>query len=304
MNALPAPRSIGAWVLATRPATLPVAVAPVAVGASIAATTGEFRPLAALAALTGALLIQIGTNLANDVFDHDKGADDERRIGPPRAVAKGLLSARSVRIGMIVSFVLAAMVGMYLVGIGGAPILAIGILSILSGIAYTGGPYPLGYNGLGDIFVFVFFGGVAVVGTSYVTAGVVPLSSWIASIPVGALATCVLVVNNVRDHEGDVRAKKRTLVVRFGRRFGVTEYALLLASAVAAVLALVVLRLTSPVALVALAPMPWGVRLWSTLRTSHDGPTLNRCLASTAKLMLAVSLLLAIGIGAGHAIGR
>ncbi|NUP04620.1 MAG: 1,4-dihydroxy-2-naphthoate polyprenyltransferase [Polyangiaceae bacterium] len=302
MNALPAPGSVGAWVLAARPATLPVAVAPVAVGSSIASASGSFNAAAGLAALGGALLIQIGTNLANDVFDAKKGADDERRIGPPRAVSQGLLSARAVWIGMIVSFILAMLTGIYLIAVGGMPILAIGILSIASGIAYTGGPYPLGYNGLGDVFVFVFFGGVAVVGTTFVTAGVIAPAAWIASVPVGALATCVLVVNNVRDHEGDVRAKKRTLVVRFGRRFGVMEYLVLVVASAAAIIALPALGWTPPLALVALLPLPFGFKLWTTLRDHTDGPTLNRCLASTAKLMLAVSVLLALGIGAGQAL--
>lgn len=301
MTSLPAPRSLGAWVLAARPATLPVAVAPVAVGAAAGATTGVFSGLAAVAALLGALLIQIGTNLANDVFDHDKGADDERRIGPPRAVSKGLLSARAVWTGMIAAFALAALVGIYLVMIGGAPILAIGVLSILSGVAYTGGPYPLGYNGLGDVFVFAFFGVVAVAGTSFVVSGSIPLSAWLAAIPVGALATCVLIVNNVRDHEGDARAKKRTLVVRFGRAFGVLEYAAMLALSAAAIVLLPLVAGATPLVLVALVPLAWGLSLWRTLRDEREGPVLNRCLASSAKLMLLVSLSLALAISLGPA---
>ncbi len=303
MTTLPAPRSLGAWVLATRPKTLPVAVAPVLVGAAAAWGSASFRPLAIVAALVGALLIQIGTNLANDVFDHDKGADDERRIGPPRAVATGLLSARSVRVGMVVCFLLAIGVGLYLTAVGGAPILAIGIASILSGIAYTGGPYPLGYNGLGDVFVFVFFGLVAVTGTAFVASGEIPASAWLVSVPVGALATCVLVVNNVRDHEGDVRAKKRTLVVRLGRAFGVAEYGALLALSALAIIAAVALRLVTPLALVSLAPLAFGLRLYRTVRDSRDGPTLNACLADTAKLMLAVSFTLAASMFAGAALG-
>jgi 1,4-dihydroxy-2-naphthoate octaprenyltransferase len=260
-----------------------------------------FSGLAAVAALLGALLIQIGTNLANDVFDHDKGADDERRIGPPRAVSKGLLSARAVWTGMIAAFALAALVGIYLVTIGGAPILAIGVLSIVSGVAYTGGPYPLGYNGLGDVFVFAFFGVVAVAGTSFVVSGSIPLSAWLAAIPVGALATCVLIVNNVRDHEGDARAKKRTLVVRFGRAFGVLEYAAMLALSAAAIVLLPLVAGATPLVLVALVPLAWGLSLWRTLRDEREGPVLNRCLASSAKLMLLVSLSLALAISLGPA---
>ncbi|MFO0555254.1 MAG: 1,4-dihydroxy-2-naphthoate polyprenyltransferase [Polyangiaceae bacterium] len=296
-----APGSPRAWVLAARPATLPVAVAPVAVGAAVAhaAHPESFRVGALLAALFGALLIQIGTNFANDVFDHEKGADDERRIGPPRAVASGLLSPRAVRAGMAAAFALAAAAGVYLTALAGWPIVAIGLASIASGIAYTGGPFPLGYNGLGDLFVFVFFGVVAVTGTAYVTAGYIPPLAWLASVPVGALATAVLVVNNVRDADNDVRAGKRTLVVRLGRAFGVFEYAALVAASALAVVLMVALGLAPALALIALVPMPAGVVLARRVATRRDGAALNACLANTAKLMLATSLGLALGIAAG-----
>ncbi len=293
---LPARGSFGAWILASRPATLPVAVAPVLVGGAVTHATSVLRPLPFAMAMLGALLIQIGTNFANDVFDFEKGADTETRIGPPRAVQSGLLSPRSVRTGMIAAFVLATLVGSYLAFVGGWPIVVIGIVSILSGIAYTGGPYPLGYNGLGDAFVFVFFGLVAVTGTALVSGGSVPSMAWLAALPVGSLATAVLVVNNVRDHKTDVRANKRTLVVRFGRRFGLVEYALLLMLAYTVPAVLYGLRMTSPWVLLSLATVPRGLRLFSTLVTKEDGPELNRCLAGTAKLMLAHSLFVAIGI--------
>ena len=293
---LPSPGSFGAWILASRPATLPVAVAPVLVGGAVTHATSLLRPLPFAAAMLGALLIQIGTNFANDVFDFEKGADDASRIGPPRAVQSGLLSPRSVRSGMTMAFGLATLVGVYLAFVGGWPIVAIGVASILSGVAYTGGPYPLGYNGLGDVFVFVFFGIVAVTGTTLVAGGSVPPMAWLAALPVGALATAVLVVNNVRDHKTDVRANKRTLVVRFGRRFGLVEYALLLIVAFTIPAVLYGLRLTSPWVLLSLVTVPRGLRLFSTLVTQEDGPELNQCLAGTAKLMLAHSLFVAIGI--------
>jgi 1,4-dihydroxy-2-naphthoate octaprenyltransferase len=299
MKSLPAPRSFGAWVLAARPATLAVAVATVLVGGAAAIAGGGVRVAPLVAALFGAILIQIGTNFANDVFDHEKGADNAERIGPTRAVNAGLLTPRDVRIGMVLAFGLATAIGAYLIALSGWAILAIGILSIASGIAYTGGPYPLGYNGLGDVFVFVFFGIIGVGGTAFVAHGSVPPAAWLAGIVVGALATNVLVVNNVRDHIGDVKAGKRTLVVRFGRAFGVAEYlAMLLLSAIAIAL-LAALGLASPLVLVTLLPLAIGLRLYATLRKSSDGPTLNATLVNTAKLMLGTTVVLAAALALG-----
>jgi 1,4-dihydroxy-2-naphthoate polyprenyltransferase len=295
---LPEPSSLGAWVLAARPQTLPVAVAPVAVGASVAYASGSPSWLAVSAALFGALMLQVGTNFANDVFDFEKGADDERRLGPPRAVQRGLLTPRAVRLGMAASFGLAALAGAYLIGVAGWPILVIGVASILSGIAYTGGPYPLGYNGLGDVFVFVFFGLVAVCGTSFVAIGEIPTLAWIASVPVGALATAVLVVNNSRDHVTDVDAGKRTLVVRFGRRFGTHEYAALLASAYLAVVGAIALDLASPFTALTAFTMPMAVSLGRRMATL-EGADLNPLLGGTARLLLVHSALLAAGVALG-----
>ncbi|HTJ85530.1 MAG TPA: 1,4-dihydroxy-2-naphthoate polyprenyltransferase [Polyangiaceae bacterium] len=297
MQTLPNPGSLGAWFLASRPATLPVAVAPVAVGAAVATTTGAASWANVVAALFGAVMIQIGTNFANDVFDFEKGTDDEHRVGPVRAVQRGLLTPRAMRLGMIVAFGLATLAGVYLTVACGPIIVAIGLASIASGIAYTGGPYPLGYHGLGDVFVFVFFGGVATVGTVFVATGHAPAASFVASIPVGALATNVLVVNNVRDREGDARTGKRTLAVRFGRRFGLAEYAALLVVAFAAIG--VTAWLVSPFALVALAAAPFGARLYARLTRAADGPAHNALLGASAKLMLATSALFALGIASG-----
>lgn len=300
------PGSFRAWVLACRPATLTAALAPVIVGTAVAYAAGGARLGPALAALTGAVLIQIATNFANDVFDHEKGADTHERLGPTRATQAGLLTARQVRAGMLVTIALTLPIGLYLAAVGGAPILAIGVASILSGVAYTGGPYPLGYHGLGDVFVFVFFGLVAVCGTTYVQLGALPPLAWLAAIPVGAIATAVLVVNNVRDRETDVRAGKRTLAVRLGRRAGVIEYALLFvaAYAVPAALAFAPVRAAVlagrppgdlPWVLLPLLTLPVAARLLRVLATT-DGRPLNACLASTAKLLLAFSVLFAAGL--------
>lgn len=292
---LPGPGSFGAWLLAARPQTLPVAVAPVAVGTAVASTLGPVRWSAAAAALAGALLIQIGTNFANDVFDHEKGADTGARLGPTRAVQSGILSARAVKLGMVAAFACALLAGLYLTAIGGPVIVAIGVASILSGIAYTGGPYPLGYHGLGDLFVLVFFGFVAVCGTSFVAAGSVPALAWLAALPVGALATAVLVVNNARDHLTDVGAGKRTLVVRFGRRFANWEYSGLVALAYLAPVAMLLLGLARPAVLASFLTLPWAVALCARVARS-EGRALNPLLPATARLLFAQSALSALGI--------
>jgi 1,4-dihydroxy-2-naphthoate octaprenyltransferase len=296
---LPLANSFGAWVMATRPATLPVAVAPVMVGVAASAGHASLRPWSVVAAAIGALCIQIGTNLANDVFDAEKGVDDERRKGPPRAVSRGLLSARQVKWGMVAAFALATLAGLYLTATSGWVIVLIGVVSILSGIAYTGGPYPLGYNGLGDVFVFVFFGPVAVVGTSLVATGMMPPESFAFGATLGALSTNVLVVNNTRDAENDRRHGKRTLVARFGKRFGVAEYlALLLVAACGVVVG--AWFAARAAALVALAPLLLGLPLWRVLarfdEARDDGAALNRCLANSAKLLLLVSAVLSAAL--------
>jgi 1,4-dihydroxy-2-naphthoate octaprenyltransferase len=291
----PAPRgALGTWWLAARPATLTAAVVPVVVGTAVAHATAAVRWDTALAALLGASAIQIGTNFANDVFDAEKGADTPDRLGPVRAVAAGLLSAGAMRAGMIVAFAVATLFGVYLTWAAGWPIVVIGVLSVASGIAYTGGPYPLGYNGLGDLFVMVFFGLVAVLGTVFVQTGELPALAWAAAVPVGAIATAILVVNNVRDRATDVRAGKRTLVVRFGRRFGELEYAILLAVAYATPLA-IALASGGWAVCAPLVTGPAAVALARRVRT-EEGPALNATLAATAKLLLAFGLLFALGL--------
>ncbi len=277
--------SLRDWLLASRPATLTAAVVPVMVGTAVAFAEGALRLDTALAALIGAMLIQIGTNFANDVFDAEKGADTEKRMGPKRAVAAGLITPSAMRAAMIATFALATLSGLYLVWTSGWIIVLIGVFSIASGIAYTGGPYPLGYNGLGDVFVMIFFGFVAVVGTTFVQTNNAPMLAWVASIPVGAIATAVLVVNNVRDRETDVVAKKNTLIVRFGKAFGVWEYRALLLAAFGTALLLALLT-GRPSLLACFVLAPWALGLEKQVRT-QEGPSLNATLASTAKLLLA-----------------
>lgn len=289
------PGSLRAWVLAARPATLTAALVPVMVGTAVAQASGGMRIGPALAALFGAFMIQIATNFANDVFDHEKGADTEERLGPTRAVQAGLLTPRQVRAGMIATILLAVIAGLYLTSVGGLPIVVIGVLSVLSGLAYTGGPYPLGYNGLGDIFVMIFFGFVAVCGTVFVQTGSVPPLAWLASVPVGAIATNVLVVNNVRDRETDVKANKRTLAVRFGRRMGVIEFVALFALAYLSPVVAVTALHRSPWALLPLLTLPLAVRLSRVLATTEGRP-LNACLAGTAKLLLLYGVLFSAGL--------
>lgn len=221
------------WILAIRPKTLPAAAAPVLVGVALAVNLGGFQALPALAALAGALLIQIATNLANDYFDFMKGADTEERVGPVRVTQAGLISPGAVRAAMLLTLLAALLVGVYLVRVAGAPILVVGLVSLICAVAYTGGPFPLAYHGLGDVFVFVFFGLVAVSGTVYVQMlEWLPQAVW-AGAGVGAVSTSLLVVNNLRDIETDRRAGKRTLAVRLGVTGTQMQYTLLWAFAVA-----------------------------------------------------------------------
>jgi 1,4-dihydroxy-2-naphthoate octaprenyltransferase len=278
------------WIAAARLRTLPAAIVPVAVGTAVAAACNGVAWPAALAALGGALAIQIGTNFANDVFDAEKGADGPDRIGPLRAVSAGLISAAAMKRAMVLAFAVAAALGLYLAHLGGWPIVVAGVLSILSGIAYTGGPYPLGYHGLGDVFVMVFFGLVAVCGTAFVQLGHVPTLAVLAALPVGALATAILVVNNLRDRTTDARVGKRTLAVRLGRNGAIVEY-----------VGLLLVAYTIPITLGAWAMLPLITAPLAIVRvralvTAVSGPDFNGCLAATAQLMLLHGVLFAVGL--------
>ncbi len=283
------------WVAAARLRTLPAAVVPVIVGTAVAYATRAIAWGPALAALAGAIAIQIGTNFANDVFDAEKGADGADRIGPLRAVSAGLISAAAMKRAMIAAFGVAMLFGIYLTATVGWPIVAIGIASILAGVAYTGGPWPLGYHGLGDVFVLVFFGFVAVCGTAFVQLDHVPALAVWASLPVGALATAIIVVNNLRDRPTDARVGKRTLAVRLGRRGAIIEYALLLAVAYAVPAALAGCA-RDPWLLLPLITLPLAWRRLRGIVSAVTGPEFNGCLAATAQLLLVHGALFAIGL--------
>lgn len=292
------PTKLQIWLLAARPKTLPAAAAPVVVGTAVAIGEAVFQWGPALAALLGALLIQIGTNFANDVFDYKKGADTTERLGPTRVTQAGLLPPETVMIGMWLIFGLAVLVGLYLVWVGGWPIIVIGILSILAGIAYTGGPFPLGYNGLGDLFVFIFFGVVAVCGTYYVQAGTVsPAALW-ASLPVGFLATAILVVNNLRDIDTDRVAGKKTLAVRFGARGAQIEYLLLVGLSYLIPLLMGLTGVASWWVVITLLSFPLVIPLTKMIFRQKGRP-LNVALAGTARLELVYSFLLSVGLTVG-----
>lgn len=289
------PSTIAVWWLAARPKTLPAAVTPVWVGSACAVAVGSFEWWPALACLLGAMLLQVAANFANDVFDYEKGADTETRLGPTRAVQAGWVTPGGMRRALAVVIALVLLVGAYLVSVAGPVLLVIGIASILAAVAYTGGPYPLGYHGLGDVFVLVFFGLVAVAGTVFVQAGHVPALAWLAALPVGCLATAILVVNNVRDVETDAAAGKRTLPARFGRRFGVVEYWALLAVSFATLFHPAVIDGSGGGSLLACLTLPLAVRLGAQLARER-GAALNLVLARTALLMFAFGALFGLGI--------
>jgi len=289
------PGSLHAWVLAARPKTLLAAVVPVLVGTACAHVAGSFRTFPALAALAGALLLQITANFSNDVFDYEKGADTTERLGPVRAVQGGLIGAWSMKRAITITIFFALMVGTYLTAVAGPAIVVIGLLAILAAVAYTGGPYPLGYHGLGDLFVMLFFGFVAVSGTTFVQTGEVTELSLFAAVPVGALATAILVVNNLRDRETDARAGKRTLAVRFGERGALFEYAALLSLAYAVPVMLFVSGRSGPGALAPLLTLPFAAMLMRRV-ASERGRALNPRLAQTAALLFAHGVLFALGL--------
>jgi 1,4-dihydroxy-2-naphthoate polyprenyltransferase len=287
--------SLQVWLLAARPKTLWAGMCPVLIGTAMAYAAGALHLASAIAALLGAVLIQIGTNFANDYYDFLKGADTEERVGPTRATQAGLVTPVQMRNATALVLALAFVVGLYLVYRGGWPILLIGVLSIAFAVLYTGGPYPLAYLGLGDVFVLVFFGPVAVGGTYYVQALELPGEVLIAGLAPGLFSVAILTVNNLRDIESDRRSGKRTLPARFGMRFGRAEYAVALAGASLVIPAvLVLLRPEHRWCLIAafsfLAALP-AIR--QVLRL--EGAALNPYLGRTGQLLLLYSLLFAVG---------
>ena len=288
-----------AWVMASRPATLPAAVAPVVVGTAMAAFRGVMEVLPAAAALIGAILIQIATNLANDYFDHEKGSDAEDRVGPTRVVQAGILAPVVVLRATILVLAATTVVGTYLVWVGGLPILVIGIVSMICAIAYTGGPFPLAYHGLGDVFALVFFGLVAVAGTYWVQAGAFEPDLLLAGAGVGVLTTAILVVNNLRDMTSDERAGKRTLAVRLGSGGTKAEFVALVVAAAAVPPVGVGLFDWPAWTLLALLGLGPVLRVVDTIFTYTHPAELNRALGEVARGVTWYGGLLAVGFVLG-----
>jgi len=282
--------------MAARPRTLPAAVAPVLVGTALAGYGGAFHPLRFLAALLGAIFIQVGTNLSNDYSDARRGADTEDRLGPVRVTAGGLVPPKQVLIATYVSFALAVLAGVYLIVVAGWQLLLVGAASILAGVAYTGGPRPYGYEGLGELFVFLFFGIVAVAGSFFVEVRHLDWEAFALAVPVGLLAASILVVNNARDIETDRRAGKRTLAVRLGRDRNRTMFAVIV------YLAYVLAPITwlfGPLRAWVLLPwltLPLAAGVVRVVRNRTDGPSLNRALAHSGMLQLSFCVLLSAGL--------
>ena len=287
------------WVEAARLRTLPAAVIPVVTATALAKAHGHADYEKAAICLLFALLVQIGTNYANDYYDFIKGADTPHRVGPRRAVAAGLITPATMRAAMMLVFVAAFLTGLLLVHEGGWLLLPIGIVSILSGVAYTGGPWPLGYNGLGDLFVFIFFGLVAVSTTFYVQVDYVSADVTSCAAAIGLLAANILVVNNYRDLETDRAAGKKTLVVRFGRRFAVWQYALSVLCALLGPVALSLYGYRWPV-LLPLLLAPWASSLTGRLARSNGAAEQIELLGATAKFLAAFGVLLSVGLVLGR----
>ena len=289
-------RKMGAWLLAMRPRTLPAAIAPVILGSATAVADKSFGWLPALAALMVALLLQIGVNLANDYFDYLKGIDSQDRLGPVRVTQSGMIPAKQVKAGMILTIILSLIPGIYLITVAGLPVFIIGLACIGAALAYSGGPLPLASHGLGDLFVFIFFGLVAVCGTYYVQALRLTPLVWLMGVIAGLLITAILVVNNLRDIQSDREAGKRTLAVIIGDRGSKIEYVLLLAGAYVIPIILWLSGRMSTWVLLPFLSLPMALSLMYLIWKNPVGPVLNQALAKTAKLTLIYSLLLSLGL--------
>ncbi len=280
------------WILAIRPKTLPAAGAGVITGTALAFYDGKFVFLPALAALIGAILLQIGSNLANDVYDYLRGAESKERLGPMRVTQAGLLSPKEVQVGMWITFALAALIGVYLIVVAGWAILLIGLTAILAAIAYTG---PISDRGLGDIFVFLYFGVAAVVGTYYAQAITTSSAAWWMSVPIGLLIVNILVVNNLRDIDVDKAAGKITLAVRMGIPATRIEYFILLGISYLMLPILIIMRVIPAWTLVVWLSLPLAWKVAQTVRTEIGRP-LNQALAGTGKISLIYSVLFFVGM--------
>lgn len=287
--------AIQAWILASRPKTLTAAIAPVIAGSAVAFSVGGFRLVPALAALFAAIMIQIATNFYNDVVDFERGTDTSERLGPIRVTQAGLLQPSQVRMGVTMTLGVAGIAGIYLYFEAGWPVLLLGLASIMAGIAYTGGPIPLARIGLGDLFTMVFFGFVAVVGTVYVQALSVPISTWLVGLALGSTITALLVVNNIRDIATDKKAGRRTIPVVWGKRAGLLEYILMLIVAYIAPILMTAFGISSPLVNLCLLSLPMAFWLVSFIAKT-EGKQLNLALERTGQLVLIHSLLLSIGL--------
>ena len=287
---------MGAWLLAARPKTLPAAIAPVLVGTAMAIADKQFAWLPAAAALTVALLLQIGVNLANDYFDYVKGIDTQDRLGPPRVTQSGLIPAKQVKAGMLVTIILSVIPGLYLASVGGWPVILIGLFCFAAALAYSGGPFPLASHGLGDLFVFIFFGLVAVCGTYYVQALNLTWMVLLMGVVEGLLITAILVVNNLRDIHTDRQTGKRTLAVIIGERGSRIEYLLLLCAVYAIPIILWLGSRSSAWIILPIVSLPSALALMRRVWSGSNNVSLNQVLANTAKLALVYSLLLSIGL--------
>jgi 1,4-dihydroxy-2-naphthoate octaprenyltransferase len=286
------------WLMAARPRTLPAAIAPVLVGTAAAVHgAGELpRPWAFVAALIGSVFIQIGTNLANDYSDAKRGADSADRLGPVRVTSAGLVTPQRVLNATWIAFAVAIACGIYLTVVAGPLILAIGVVSIAAGVLYTGGPRPYGYEGLGEVFVFLFFGLVAVNGSYYVQVETVDALPLGLSVAIGFLATAILVVNNVRDMETDRRAGKMTLAVRIGRHRAVVLFRCLVLGAFLVLPIALIAGDASALPLIGMLALPLAIGPMRAVTNRTDGPALNAALAGTGALLGAFSLLVAAGL--------
>ncbi len=282
-------------MLAIRPKTLPAGAMPVVIGSALAAAGGVFKPLPALVALVCALGIQIATNFINEIYDFKKGADTAERLGPTRTVAAGIITEQTMTRASIALGVSVFVLGLYLVAIGGWPIFLIGVLSLLFAWGYTGGPFPIAYSGLGDVFVFIFFGLVAVGGTYYVQALSLPLPVLVAAAAPGAFSVCILLVNNIRDIATDRQVGKMTLPARIGAPAARALYVALVALAYAVPFWLVVRAGYSPWCLLSLVSLPLAIGQIRTLYAS-EGRALNAVLAGTGKVLTVHGVLFSLGL--------
>lgn len=288
--------AVGRWWVAIRPRTLPIAMAPVLVGAGVSFNERSVSWAAVFLAMSGAILLTTGANLANDLFDYLNGADAPDRIGPVRVTQAGWLTPTQMRWGIAWVFLAATVIGVILTRFGGWPVIGIGLLAILAAFLYTGGPWPLGYHGLGELLVFVFYGPVAVGGTVWVATHSMPWLCWVVSVPIGLLAVAILLVNNIRDVATDQRANKRTLVVLLGRRIGIRLYSICLGVSAASP---IWMWISGAVSWTILLPLLLIHRMWKlnqVVTNSTNGPVLNAALASTAKVLVGYAGLLFAGL--------